>query len=303
MRKVVFITSLLLSMSLSGQVLKIRSIDKVTTPSSEMATQVAAISPNGDYVLLCSQSQDGLMKLDLASGESKVLTTARGAGFGTKVSNDGNTVAFQEVTVNQERLLMRGIKSIDLKNGSTQTLLQPTREFQGFDLQDNAAATIADNNLSIKSLNNGKATTSRPIVSNNNLKLMLTVNGSTRQFTPNGDQFNYIWASLSPDGERVLYYVSELGCYSCRLDGSDMVNLGEISAPLWLDNKTVVGMEDHDNGITITSSAIIVKTLDGKEQRLTDESMIAIFPQVAPHVGKIAFSTLEGHIYVISYTK
>lgn len=289
---------LILGAASQAQVLKVQSIDKVTTPSNEMAKQVAAISPNGDYLLLCSQSQEGLIKLDIATAESKVLTTARGAGFGTKVSNDGNTIAYQEVTIGQDRLLMRGVKTIDMRTGSTLTLQQPTREFQGFDLQNNAVATVSDNKVSIK----GGAFT-RPLVSNSNLKLQLTINGETRQFTPNGDQYSYIWTSISPNGDRVLYYVSELGCYSCRLDGSDMIKLGELRAPQWLDDNTVVGMRDYDDGITITSSTIVAKTLDGSEQNLTGDSMIAIFPQVAGKAGKIAFSTIQGEIYIINFTK
>lgn len=282
----------------SAQVLKVQSINKITTPSSEMAKQVAAISPSGDYLLLCSQSQEGLMKLDLETGESKVLTTARGAGFATKVSDDGNTVLYQEVTIGQDHLLMRGVKTIDMKRGTTQTLMQPTRDFHGFDLQNNTTATASDNKVSIRG---GSFT--RPIVSNRNLKIMLTINGETRQFTPNGDHYSYIWASISPNGKRVLYYVSELGCFTCNIDGSDMIKLGELRAPQWLDDKTVLGMRDLDDGITITSSSIVTKTLDGIEQTLTGDDMVAIFPQVSSKAGKIAFSTMQGEIYIINFTK
>lgn len=298
MRKILLLIGLFLSITASAQVLKVQSIDKVTTPSSEMAKQVAAISPSGNYVLLCSQSQEGLIKLDLTTGESKVLTTARGAGFATRVSDDGNTVLYQEVTIGQDRLLRRGVKTIDMKNGTSQTLLPPNRELQGFDLLNNATATVNDNKVSVKG-----GTFTRPIVSNRNLKLMLTIDGETQQFTPNGDQYSYIWASISPNGKRVLYYVSELGCFSCLLDGSDMVKLGQLRAPQWLDDNTVVGMHDLDDGITITSSSIVAKNLDGTEQRLTGDDMIAIFPQVASKAGKIAFSTIDGEIYIINFTK
>ena len=298
MRKILLLIGLFLSITASAQVLKVLSIDKVTTPSSEMAKQVAAISPSGNYLLLCSQSQEGLIKLDLATDESKVLTTARGAGFATRVSDDGNTVLYQEVTIGQDRLLRRGVKTIDMKSGTSQTLLPPTRELQGFDLLNNATATVNDNKVSVKG---GSFT--RPIVSNHNLKLMLTINGESQKFTPNGDQYSYIWASISPNGKRVLYYVSELGCFSCLLDGSDMVKLGQLRAPQWLDDNTVVGMHDLDDGITITSSSIVAKNLDGTEQTLTDDNMIAIFPQVASKAGKIAFSTIDGEIYIINFTK
>lgn len=298
MKKIIILMFLFLAATSQAQVLKVLSLHKVTTPSSEMAKQVAAISPRGDYLLLCSQSQEGLIKLDLATGESKVLTTARGAGFATKVSDDGNTVAYQEVIIGQDRLLRRGVKTFDINSGTSHELLPPTREFQGFDLNNSATVTVSDNKVSVK----GDSFT-RPIVSNHNLKLMLTIDGESQQFAPNGDQYSYIWASISPNGKRVLYYVSELGCYSCLLDGSDMVKLGQLRAPQWLDDNTVVGMHDLDDGITITSSSIVAKNLDGTEQTLTDDNMIAIFPQVASKAGKIAFSTIDGEIYIINFTK
>ena len=303
MKNSILLICLVIALSASGQVLKVRSVDKVSTPRGHMTNQVAAISPEGDYVLLCSQSQEGLVLLDLETGTARVLTTARGAGFGTKVSDDASTIAFQEVTMGEDHLLMRSVKSIDLKTASTATILPPTRELQGFDLQGNAIATITGNAMRVKSTDGRNVAAKRPVAGNSNLKLLINVNGTTRQFTPNGEQYSYLWASISPNGKRVLYYVSELGCYSCRMDGGDMIALGDLRAPQWLDDNTVVGMRDKDNGYTITSSAIIAKTLDGAEQTLTNEHLIALYPQVAARAGKIAFSTLEGDIYIINFIK
>lgn len=286
-----------------AQLLKVNSIEKVPVPHSDSTAQVAAISPAGNYLLLCSQAQEGLVKWDIASATSTVLTNARGAGFNTRISDDGTTVAFQEVTINQDRLLMRAVKTIDINSGQTQQVASPSRELQGFEMNKNTITTVVDNNVSTRAIGKSNNVISRPIVSNRNLKLMLTENGITRQFTPNGEQYSYIWASISPNADRVLYYVSELGCYSCRLDGSDMIKLGDMRAPHWLDDNTVVGMRDKDNGITITSSTIVVKNLQGDEQVLTASDMIALYPQVANKAGKIAFSTLDGDIYIINYYK
>lgn len=286
-----------------AQLLKVTSIEKVPVPHSDATSQVAAISPAGDYLLLCSQAQEGLVKWDIASATSTVLTNARGAGFNTQISDDGTIVAFQEVTINPNRLLMRAVKTIDINSRQIQQIASPSRELQGFELNKNTITTVVDNNISTRAIDLGNNVTARPIVSNRNLKLMLTVDGTTRQFTPNGDHYSYIWASISPSADRVLYYVSELGCFSCRLDGSDMVKLGDLRAPHWLDDNTVVGMRDHDNGITITSSTIIAKNLQGEEQVITDNNIIALYPQVASKSDKIAFSTLDGDIFIINYSK
>ena len=301
MKKNIILICLFLASTAQAQVLQVQQVVKLSTPIDPMARQVAAISPHGGYVLLCSQEQDGLIKFDLTTGESKVLTTARGAGFGTKISHDGNDVVYQEVIVAPDHLLRRSVKTIDLRTSMVKTITPPTRELQGFDMPDGIVAAVVSNE--VKSPGIDPTAIVRPIVSNRNLKLLLTTDGVTRQFTPNGNQYNYIWASISPSGKRVLYYVSELGCFTCNLDGSDMVKLGELRASQWLDDNTVVGMRDHDDGITITSSTIVAKTLDGTEQTLASDDMIALFPQVASRAGKIAFSTMQGEIYIINFTK
>ena len=298
MKKNIILIYLFLAATAQAQVLQVQQVVKLSTPIDPMARQVAAISPHGDYVLLCSQEQDGLIKFDLTTGESKVLTTARGAGFGTKISHDGNDVVYQEVTVAPDHLLRRSVKTIDLRTSMVKTITPPTRELQGFDMPDGIVAAVVSNE--VKSPGIDPTAIVRPIVSNRNLKLQLTTGGVTRQFAPNGNQYNYIWASISPSGKRILYYVSELGCFTCNLDGSDMVKLGELRAPQWLDDNTVVGMRDHDDGITITSSTIVTKTLDGTEQTLTSDDMIAMFPSATTN--KIAFHTLEGEIYIMDIT-
>ena len=62
-------------------------------------------------------------------------------------------------------------------------------------------------------------------------------------------------------------------------------------------------MRDRDNGITFTESRIIAMALDGTEQELTSDDYIALYPHVARNAQKIAFSTLDGDIYIINYTK
>ena len=86
----------MLSIVTWAQVLKVESVEKLPVPRSSATAQVAAISQAGDYLLLCSQAQEGLVKWDLSRDTGNMLTTARGAGFNTQISDDGDIVAFQE---------------------------------------------------------------------------------------------------------------------------------------------------------------------------------------------------------------
>ena len=124
--------------------------------------------------------------------------------------------------------------------------------------------------------------------------------GVTRMLAPTGSDERYIWASLSPDGSRVLYYVSGKGAFVCDIDGSHVTAMGNLTAPKWWDNKTIVGMDEEDGEYTITASRIVARTLSGEQQVLTGDDVIATYPLPCAQSGKIVFSTPDGQIYLIT---
>ena len=297
MRKVLFALALGFSMCAMGQVLNVTSIDKVNLPDK---AAVAAISPQGDYLLLTSATNQGLTKLDLTTSQSQVLSTAPSAGHNVKISPDGQTVVYRESSFNDKRLRFSSLKSVNLATGASQVLVKPTRDLQGYAVDATSAGVVNKGKFSKKAIGNAKAQ-NLPVLSVNKGQLMITVNGKTRQLSPNGTQFSYMWASLSPDGTKVLYYQAAHGTYVCDLDGSNVRKVGQMRAPVWYDNNTVVGMMDLDDGEFIYASTIVAATLDGKTQTLTGDETIAMYPHAAD--GKIAFSTPAGEAYIINVTK
>ena len=297
MRKLLFALALGFSMSAMGQVLQVTSIEQVNMPEK---AAVAAISPQGDYLLLTSATNQGLTKLDLTNGESQTLSTAPSAGHNVKISPDGQTVVYREGSFNKKHLRMSTLKSVNLATGASQVLVKPTRDLQGYAVDATSAGVVNKGKFSKKALGKAKAQ-NVPVLSINQGQLMITVNGKTRKLSPNGDQFSYMWASLSPDGTKVLYYQAAHGTYVCNLDGSNVRRVGKMRAPVWYDNNTVVGMLDLDDGEFIYASTIVAATLDGMTQTLTDDATIAMYPHAAD--GKIAFSTPAGEAYIINVTK
>ena len=297
MRKVLFALALGFSMSSMAQVLQVTSIDKVNLPEQ---ASVAAISPQGDYLLLTSATNQGLVKLDLTTNERSVLSTAPSAGHNVKISPDGQTVVYRESSFNDKHLRLSSLKSVNLTTGATQELVKPTRDLQGYNVDATTAVAVNKGKYSKKAIGSTKAQ-QVPVLSINKGQMMITVGGKTRALTPNGTQFSYLWPSLSPDGTKVLYYVAAHGTYVCDLDGSNMHKVGQMRAPVWYDNNTIVGMMDKDDGEFIYASTIVAATLDGTTQVLTDDATIAMYPHAT--AGKIAFSTPAGEAYIINVTK
>ena len=297
MRKILFAMALGFSMSLMGQVLNVTSIEQVNLPDKAV---VAAISPQGDYLLLTSATNQGLTKLDLNTSQSQVLSTAPSSGHNVRISPDGQTVVFRESSFNDKHLRLSSLKSINLGTGASQVLVKPTRDLQGYAVDATSVGAVNKGKYSNKAIAGTKAQ-KLPVLSINKGKLMITVNGKTRNLSPNGDQYSYMWATLSPDGSKVLYYQAAHGTYVCDLDGSNVRKVGKMRAPIWYDNNTVIGMMDLDDGEYIYASTIVAATLDGKIQTLTGDNVIAMYPHAT--AGKIAFSTPSGEAYIINVTK
>ena len=284
-------------MSAMGQVLNVTSIEKVNLPDK---AAVAAISPQGDYLLLTSATNQGLTKMDLNTNQCQVLSTAPSAGHNVKISPDGQTVVYREGSFNNKHLRLSSLKSVNLVTGSSQVLVKPTRDLQGYDASATTVGAVNKGKFSKKAIGNAKAQ-NLPVLSIDKGKLMVTVDGKTRNLSPNGNDFSYLWPSLSPDGTKVLYYLAAHGTYVCDLDGSNARKVGKMRAPVWYDDNTIVGMMDLDDGEFIYASTIVAATLDGVTQTLTGDETIAMYPHAAN--GKIAFSTPAGEAYIIQVTK
>lgn len=260
-------------MMASAQLLEVGSTQLV---ASDADAKVAAFSPNGDYLLLTNTSNQGLQRFDLASKKTTTITKADGAGYNVKIAQDGNQIVYREVKLDATKSRVSNIVRHDLAANKAQVIAHK---------QQHLAAMVAD--------------ADRPSFSIKDRQLMMTKNGKTIVFSPNGEQYSYHWASLSPNGKKVSYYISSVGCFVCDIDGSNIQFIGHnILAPVWYNDNILVGCDTKDNGEVVLESVIVAYSLDGKKQVLTNGEQIAVFPQAAN--GKIAYSTSEGEIYVMN---
>ena len=275
MRKIILLGVVCsINMLASAQLLEIVSTKQLTTPSNE-ELKVAGFSPKGDYVLLTNDVNKGLMHYDLATDNVTTITEADGAGWAVKISLDGTNIVYRERYMTADKLMKHNILEYNLTAKKKAMVAKEQR---------NLNKLVATNNgVSI----------------NENLHMVLIKDGESTILTPNGANEAYNWASLSPDGQKILYYVSGKGCYTCDLNGRDIHYIAlDCRAPQWYDNNIIIGMHDEDNGKWITASSIVAYSLQGEKQILVNKETIAIYPYTAD--GKIAFSTAAGKVYVMN---
>ena len=251
-------------------------------------------TPDGQTILLSGEDYAGLKTLDLETGQIRVLTTGAGAGWRAAVSDDSRTVTVRQTDFSTVAWGERQVYSINLENAQMQ------------------AVTAVANEVPLATLRNGatmmlrrQATETRPVVYiNQDLKLAIERNGQTTVLTPNGADHNYIWATLSPDGTRIAYFVMSLGyAFVSDLNGNVLANLGSnFEAPQWINNDWLVGMDNRDDGRVMLESSIVAITANGNiRQNLTqpNNGKIEMFPAVSPEGNRIAFHTTEGELYIM----
>ena len=291
--KKILVSAMLLCSSVLGfaQLVEIQSVDKIDLPEGVSVNQ-ATISPDGSFVVFSQNAKGGLHKMDLASKEINMIS-ANGNSFDLKIAADG-TVVFRESRTAENKLRYTSLKAVDARGVET-TLVAPTRDLNGFAVNGTNVMTVDNNKVEAKSLNGGAAV-QMPVASIRYGQLCI----DGKVISPNGQEgASYLWPSISPNGTKVCYYLVTKGCYVANIDGSNPVYIGQLRATKWLDDLTVVGMNDLDDGSVVTSSKLIAASIDGQvKQELTVDESLAMFPST--NGKRIAYSTPMGDLFIIN---
>ena len=274
-KTMLFVAACLLSLAASAQVLEVVSMQKLPIPA-QAEMKVAGVSPAGDYILLTSGSNQGLQRYDLESQSLTTISDAAGAGYNVQVSNNGQEVVYRETSIDRNNLRQNKVVRLNMYNQRQNVVARNQRDMKHMTTSDNLTTVSIKDRL-----------------------IILTRNGLTTTLAPNGSHLSYIWPSVSPDGTKLCYYVCGNGCWVANIDGSNPQYIGhKCQAAKWYDNNTLVAMAAEDDGHFTTASSIVLYTLDGKQQTLTNDSMIAMYPYAAENA--IVFSTIEGETYLLN---
>lgn len=294
--------------SLSAFDFQVKNIERIPVKGSVEAFH-PVFSADGKSLIVTSESFQGLGKINLADGAYKRLTSRDGAGYRFAENEDGSQIVVRENDFITQKL---SLYLIDVEKASEECIMPVVEHTNRLVFNEGVVAFAEPVQRKVMTRVDPRVprtmaskVAAAPLLTEEDLKLVLYKDGNRIEIDPvkdaTGRDLNYCWSSLSPDGQRMLF-VAGNDAYTCRLDGSELVNLGPVHAPVWRDNETVIGMNDTDDGHFFTSSNIVaadIKTTE-KMQLTPDSDEIKMFPSVSADGNRIAFHTTDGGLYIIN---
>lgn len=305
MKKIIFTAAVALMASVGAyaQLLQVESMEKVKLPEG-VRTYQAMLSPDGNAVAFTDF--DGKLKVLDRTSEAATEISRTGSMMDLAFSSDSRTIVYREASYDNSHRRFVSVKAFDRIAKTSKMLAAPERNLQALELTADVATLVSDGKMRRRSLSGTAATQAngKPILSIERGLLYISENGGERRLASylGTDGMSYLWASVSPDGQRMLFFAAGYGTYTCRLDGSDMQHLGYIWAPVWYDDEVIVGMQTKDDGHITYEGKIVASDRNGRElQTLTDASLVAVYPSAT--TGRICFTTADGEMYIMNVKK
>ncbi len=303
MRNLVFSIAVCLATVASAGQFKVTSLQAINV-NTEQPTFHPRFMPDGETLIVCAEDFSGLGLVTVKTGDYTQLTDMPGAGYKAAISEDGKTIITRScdfftlkeslyiinVATRRATLLADGldhINAVRVENGEVKLNMQ---------------GRLMRSNIATRQINSAPA--SDVFVTEEDLKMVVYKNGVRTVVDPMSTSTydaQYTWTSLSPNKKKLLF-VSGNYAYTSNLDGTGLVCLGAVHAPVWRGNDYVVGMEDHDDGHVFTASDIVIVRADGTNYQILKgvSGEINMFPSVSPDGSKIAYHNLEGKIYIMT---
>ena len=225
----------------------------------------------GDRLLF--STEEGALKLhDFADGVTTVVTRDYVAGRDACFGRDGK-VYFVTQSVGEDHLVYRTGQCYDASTRKAD-VVTPTRHgaMRAVPAEQGDAAWTEGSRVHV------------------------TVGGEERVFSPVDSWAGYLWASLSPDGQRVAFFAAGKGIVVIDLRGQVVAMLGNYEMPCWYNNNYIVAQNAKDDGHQFTSSQLLLLKADGTWQtELTKPASMTMQPTCGG--GEIVYTTIDGLLY------
>lgn len=274
-KSLILMATLCLGASLSAAELTVVSTEKLNVDGTAFHP---VLSPDGNTLLFSSEEHRGLKSLNLLTEEVSVIDENAGAGFRPVFSADGKEVVYRTISY-QGKLLYRDVRSFNFETSKVAQLAKPNRDVVNTqEVANNTFAYAHADKQAIK----------------------VSVKGKMQEINPIKDGHRYIWSSVSPSNDKLLFNEIYTGLYVSEIDGTKAKHLAmRADYPCWAGDDFVVALSTKDDGYVITSAKIIaIEVATGKVTELTGDNVLV--EGVTATADKIAYTTEDGEMYIMN---
>lgn len=264
----------------------------------------AIFSPDSKEIYFTTDSYIGLWKYNTDSKKVTRISDEMGAGYEFAFDKTGHKLYYRADQFIQGRRISKVVEN-NLLTGQKNIIESNLRNVTPPVVLNSGKSVYFVNNTLREAGNAIESTKNDIAVISRGYDMFLFNNGVTSQLKPLGDK-HYIWVSLSPDQQKILFTVPGESTYISDLEGNVISELGYANAPKWSnDSEYVVFMRDYDDGHVVTDSDLFIAKADGTmEINITNSAdRIELYPSWSPDGNKIAFNTSEGTIHYLSIEK
>ncbi len=235
------------------------------------------LSPDGSTLLFSTDNHTGLSAMNLADGSVRILDSEAGAGFQPIFSLDGKKVYYRSAAVT-DGLMTRDVRAAAVDGSSAERIAAHSRE-------DVDLAALAGGDYALAQYRSIK----------------VVRNGAESTVSPLADSHSYLWASLSPDGKRLLFTEPFEGVFVADADGSNPRKvLAKGDFPAWASNNAIVAVVTHDDGyVVLDSSLVLVNIATGISRTLTSDD-VKVGEATASANGTVVFTDLAGQMFIFN---
>lgn len=251
------------------------------------------LNASGDRLLYSDADAHGLKMLDLSTQAITTISDLSGAGYNAKWSNDGDVYYITSKVDEQSRLVLRTGMRYDMARHTSDVVLEAQHSAVHLEAGTRGMAMNGEKHNFATAPNRGVS------VYTTGSQLVVNIDGKESRYTPVESYAGYLWASVSPKGDKIAFFAAGKGIVVTDLQGKVLAQLGNYEMPCWYNNDYLVAQNASDDGYQYTSSQILLLKADGTfRHELTSKTSMTMQPTCGG--GKIAYTTIDGNITLIT---
>ena len=252
-------------------------------------------SPDGRYLLFSAADYSRLRMYDFKDNVTVNICSDARSGLDAQFTADASEVVYVAQTSADNGSNLRQLRSYSVARGANTALAEPARSV------GRPAVAVRGEGLAV-SIDGRRHTPGRKApsvaVRTEGSTLFIIRDGEEKAYTPVPSYAGYIWASVSPDASKVMFFAAGRGIVVTDLEGRVIAEPGKFEAPVWYGNSHIVAMNATDDGHQFESSQIVLLTLDGKSrQDLTAPESMTMNPAASIAAGKVVYNTIDGRLF------